>query len=299
MAKTERDDLARLRADIDRIDDAVVDLLLERIAVVRRIGAVKANGTGLALRPAREAEIIRRLVARAGGAVPATAITRVWREVLATTTRMQTPFRVAVLDDPATPHVMTLARGHFGSVTPLTGVETTHQGFRLIASGEAELLVLPAPLDESYWWRRVVDTLIDSPFRVVSRLPFCPTAATGDRERPGALVVGNLAAEPSSADLTMLAIETDLDLSRARLRDLIAAGGVELVHLVGLRDLQPDSNFFIAEVRGIGEPLDAAMAQALAPLRERLLRLAVLGSYPQPLGAPAAEAVPESPEDAS
>ena len=36
MAEPAPDELSRLRAEIDRLDDAVVDLLLERIAVVRR-----------------------------------------------------------------------------------------------------------------------------------------------------------------------------------------------------------------------------------------------------------------------
>ncbi|MEZ5864776.1 MAG: chorismate mutase [Geminicoccaceae bacterium] len=294
MAEPAPDELSRLRAEIDRLDDAVVDLLLERIAVVRRIGEVKTNATGLALRPSREADLIRRLTARAAPALPPAALTRMWRELLATTTRMQTPFKVAVLDDPAQPHVATLARDQFGTTTPLVMVETVHQGFRLIATGEAELLVVPAPTEDSYWWRRVTATLIDSPLRVVSRLPFCPfDPVAGDAENgearagdlvPGALVLGGLVAEPSSADLTLVAIETDLDLSRARQRDLIAAGGVDLVSLVALRDLQPESAFFIAEVAGMGDAVLAGLGQAFAPLRERLLRLDVLGSYPRPLG---------------
>lgn len=289
MAEPAPDELSRLRAEIDRLDDAVVDLLLERIAVVRRIAEVKTNATGLALRPSREADLIRRLTARAAPTLPPPALTRMWRELLATTTRLQTPFKVAVLDDPAQPHVTTLARDQFGTTTPLTTVETAHQGFRLIATGEAELLVVPAPTEDSYWWRRVTPTLIDSPLRVVGRLPFCPVdPETGEVVAsdlvPGALVLGGLLAEPSGADLTLVAIETDLGLSRARLRDLIAAGGVDLVSLVALQDLQPDSAFFLAEVTGMGEAVQAGLGQAFAPLRERLLRLDVLGSYPRPLG---------------
>lgn len=313
MAASALDELARLRAEVDRIDDAVIDLLLERMAVVRRIGVLKATDEaaipGMALRPAREAEIIRRLAARAAPELPAPAITRMWRELLAATTRLQTPFAVAVLADPATPHVWALAHDHFGALTPLVAVETAHHGFRLIGAGETELLVLPAPDDDSYWWQRVALTILDSPLRIVARLPFCavPTADGGDppprapvpgapvrgtpvpgapvpgAPAPGALVLGALPVEPSGADLTMLVIETDLDLSRARLCDLIAAGGVELVSLATLRDLQPETAFHLVEVDGMAEPALAGLHHALAPLRDRLLRLDVLGSYPQPL----------------
>jgi len=290
-----QEELARLRLEIDRIDDAVVDLLLQRIGVVRRIGGLKAGATSgaaatssaIALRPAREATIIRRLAARAAPVLPAAALTRMWRELLAATTRVQTPFEVAVLADPAAPHVWALSRDHFGALTPLVPVETAQHGFRLLAAGEVELLVLPAPQDDGFWWRRVALTLIDSAYRVVSRLPFC-SAVPGDAgQQEGALVLGALPEEPSGADLTMLALETDLDLSRARLRDLVEAGGVELVSLVVLKDLQPESALFLLEVEGTADGALAGLRQAFGPLRDRVLRLDVLGSYPQPLPAPA------------
>lgn len=299
MADPVSDELAQLRAEIDRIDDAVVDLLLERIAVVRRIGTVKAAAPGIALRPAREAVIIRRLAARAAPLLPAAAVTRMWRELLAATTRLQTPFKVAVLRDPAAPHVGELARDHFATSTPLVPVETAHQGFRLVAAGEVELLVLPAPSEERFWWRQVAATLVDSPLRVVGRLPFC-AAALGEGEPspepfqgalvPGALVLGALAEEASGADLTMLALETDLDISRVRLRDLIVAGGLDLVSIACLRDLQPESSFYLIEVEGMAHSALTGIRQAMGPLRDRVLRLDVLGSYPQPLETAAGQA---------
>ncbi len=290
VADSASEELARWRAEVDRIDDAVIDLLLERIAVVHRIGALKAQdcatAAGVALRPAREAQIVRRLVARAASALPAAAVTRMWRELLGATTRLQTPFDVAVLADPTAPHVWALARDHFGALTPLLAVETAQQGFRLIGAGEAELLVLPAPTDESYWWQRVALTILDSPLHIVSRLPFCAAPADEASEPAlGALVLGALPIESSSADLSMVAVETDLDLSRARLRDLVEAGGVEFRSLATLRDLQPETAFHLLEVEGMAEPALAGLQQALAPLRDRVLRLDVLGSYPRPLEA--------------
>ena len=287
VAEPAQDELARLRAEIDRIDDAVVALLLERISVVRQVGVVKTaqqgEQNGIALRPAREAEIIRRLVDAAGPTLPAAALTRMWRELLAATTRLQTPFKVAFLNDPIAPEIRTLARDHFGALTPLIAVETAHQGFRVIAAGDADLLVLPTPQDDRYWWLRVALTLIDSPLRIVSRLPFCGIPSDSVGAEQGALVLGALPDEPSSADLTMLALEVDLDFSRARLMDLLVAGGVEVVSLMALLDLMPESGFYILEAQGTEATVIPALQHSLGPVRDRVLRLAVLGSYPQPL----------------
>ena len=60
-------DLSELRANLDSIDDAIHDLLMRRAEVVSHIASVK---TGAALRPGREAAIIRRLLARPSATSP-------------------------------------------------------------------------------------------------------------------------------------------------------------------------------------------------------------------------------------
>ena len=66
-------DLASLRAAIDEIDGRIADLLVERLGVVREIGRVKGDLAAgrLALRLAREAQMMRRLLARTAGRFPA------------------------------------------------------------------------------------------------------------------------------------------------------------------------------------------------------------------------------------
>ncbi len=90
--------LEDLRKEIDRIDRAIVGLLIERTDVVRSIGEIKGDRTGgrLAMRPAREAVILRGLVAQAGDRFPQRVLVRMWRELLAATTRQQTPVALAV-----------------------------------------------------------------------------------------------------------------------------------------------------------------------------------------------------------
>ena len=55
--------LADLRREIDRIDEAMHELLIERGEIIDRLIAVKkTEETGSAFRPAREADMMRRLV---------------------------------------------------------------------------------------------------------------------------------------------------------------------------------------------------------------------------------------------
>lgn len=57
--------LGGLRASIDRVDTAIVDLLAERFSLTERIGEVKRDAGMPPLDAEREAELLRRLGSRA------------------------------------------------------------------------------------------------------------------------------------------------------------------------------------------------------------------------------------------
>src|ERR1700750_2427415 len=90
-----RGDLAALRSELDRIDDSLHELLMQRARVVEQVAK---SGKRSAYRPGREASIIRRLLSRHSGSLPAQTLVRLWRELLAGTTGMQGAFTVAVCE---------------------------------------------------------------------------------------------------------------------------------------------------------------------------------------------------------
>src|SRR6516225_10492028 len=93
-------DLKGLRRRLDETDDKLQDLLIDRAQIVSLVAASKKDGNRPAYQPAREAEIIRRLVGRHRGALPVATLVRMWREMLAATVRLQSHFGVAVFTPP-------------------------------------------------------------------------------------------------------------------------------------------------------------------------------------------------------
>src|ERR1700739_1431661 len=91
-------DLAELRRRLDEIDNQMHDLLIKRGEVVSVVAASKREDNLAAFQPGREAQIIRRLVDRHYGDFPVTTLVRMWREMLAATVRLQSPFEVAGFD---------------------------------------------------------------------------------------------------------------------------------------------------------------------------------------------------------
>lgn len=79
------DRLEALRAEMDELDDHLLELLVRRARLARTIGEHKRE-RGIALvDPAREAQIVERLAARAGeatGPLDARAVRRLWAAVL-------------------------------------------------------------------------------------------------------------------------------------------------------------------------------------------------------------------------
>ena len=89
--------LAQLREEIDRIDEGMHRLLMERGQIIDTLVAVKrSQGTegSSAFRPAREAAMMRHLVDRHRGLLPVDTVEGIWRVIISTFTYVQAPYAV-------------------------------------------------------------------------------------------------------------------------------------------------------------------------------------------------------------
>lgn len=193
--------LDALRREIDALDDGLHDLLMRRAEVVARLAASRAKGEGSPLRPGREAQILRRLLARHAGPLPPEALVRLWREILSTSSAMQTRFAVAAHG----PGIAALAREHFGGLTPVQDCAGPATALAALASGEAQAAVLPLPAAgepaEAAWWIG-----LDAPrLQVVARLPFWSAGPAVAGQEALAVALG--APDPSGADRSLLRLE--------------------------------------------------------------------------------------------
>src|SRR6202042_1542566 len=111
--------LADLRQNIDRIDAAMHELLLERGEIIDTLIAVKkTEESGSAFRPAREAEMMRRLVQRHRGKLPLDTAESISRVIISTFTYEQAPFKVHPDLSAGDAMMRDSARFHFGFTVP-------------------------------------------------------------------------------------------------------------------------------------------------------------------------------------
>ena len=211
------DRLGELRRRIDSIDDRIQDLLIERTEIVTDIAQIKQKDSAQAYRPGREAAVVRRLLERHHGDFPKSVIVRLWRELLGATTRLQGDFAVAVYRTAEASAYWDLAREHFGNSLQLKAFSSEGQVIAAVAERSMAAGVVPLPQhdDVSPWWSNLLRDSDDG-LQVVARLPF---AAAERQQIFEALVIGGSADEQTDDDRSLIAIEVEPAISRARLWD--------------------------------------------------------------------------------
>lgn len=91
------DSMASLRAEIDRLDHELVRLLNRRAEIATRIGQVKDTHNLPVWSPAREEEVLARVMAHHQGPLPAETLRLIFRELMSGSRALQRTLRVACL----------------------------------------------------------------------------------------------------------------------------------------------------------------------------------------------------------
>jgi chorismate mutase len=189
--------LADLRRDIDRIDEAMHALLIERGEIIARlIEAKSTRETGSAFRPAREAAMMRRLVERHRGILPLDTVEGIWRVIIATFTYVQAPFTVHADLSAGDPAMRDSARFHFGFTVPFVGHIGAAGVVSAIAASTGDLGLVPAAAisGSGAWWTALEGSATP---KIIARLPFVER-----RDHPAGLPVFAIARPHPDAVVT-------------------------------------------------------------------------------------------------
>jgi chorismate mutase len=230
--------LAAVRARIDEIDAALLRLLDERASMAHKVAAAKAAeaaagaAPGFGLRPSREVQLLRRLLAFPRGSADAGLVARVWRELISDSLAKQGPYRLSVWGGRSPVRVVEAARARFGFSPPMSLVERPEDALK---AAHVQGVVAVLALDPgSGWWGR----LLAAPELTVFAAPPDFVAAGP----PAALAVAALQSEPSGADRTLWVTDAPSSASsieealaeRGLAGDLLAeGGGLKLFALAG------------------------------------------------------------------
>jgi chorismate mutase / prephenate dehydratase len=196
---TAQSSLAGLRSELDAIDDGLLDLLIQRLDVTARVKAAKqssAKSWPLPIRPAREAEILRRLLARAkGSGISPEFLVRLWRGILSDSSNRQSQITIHVSRHlNANIGFRLRLRDHFG---PLH-VEEWRDDAQALMQINADPKHICVVETEQNWVDAFAEGMAGEA-RVISVLPIL-----AEDIAPKLLVLGQAPSEPTGDDETLV-----------------------------------------------------------------------------------------------
>ena len=273
--------LDSLRQEIDAIDSELHAMVRRRADLVDRISAAKPPG-GLALRPGREAQVMRQRLATHQGPFPSTAIYRMWREMMCAFTLMQTPdLKIAICRPADQPGYWDLARDHFGCQIPFVANDTPAQVLAAVRANPSTIGVVPTPIesDATPWWPLLAGRDATLP-NVVARLPFLDMPNARARGI-SAFVLARMEPEDSGDDRTLVSVEAATGLSRNRIAGALAKVGLP-AFTSALDQVAGGVHHYLVELPGVLADGDERLLELGTALGLTSGRVAAIGAYAVP-----------------
>lgn len=252
--------LDAVRARIDAVDAELLALIGERAALAQAVAAAKkaaGDGGKFGLRPAREAQIMRRLLKARDPAASPALVVRVWREIIGDSLGQQGPFHLSVWGGKLESRAVELARLRFGAAPKLVTAATPQAALAAARTpgGVGVLAITP----DSSWWGRL---LAEPALKVFATLPCL--AAWGPTT---AVAVAQVEIAPTGADQTLWVTDApDIGKTIEALSHDGVAGGPLAQH----------GGLTLYALAGYYQPDDARLARAPGRLS------GVIGAAPEP-----------------
>ncbi len=255
--------LDQLRREIDSIDAQVHALLMARGDIIDRLISVKqTQEVGSAFRPAREADMMRRLVQRHRGILPLDTVESIWRVIISTFTYVQAPFSVQADLSLGESAMRDSARFHFGFTVPFVPHFSAAAAVDAVARSKGDLALVSATSSQTPWWLAL--EAAGAP-KIIARLPFVERA-----DHPAALPVFVVSRVADNAMVTE--VET-WSVRVSGWNAEIARALTPLAEVMAVPDGAFDGAALLISIAGAGqlEKITAALIAAGASVRSSAL----------------------------
>lgn len=140
-----RRSLPEARTEIDRLDEQIQGLINARARVAEEIREIKAHSGSVEVdhyRPAREAEVLRKAMARNAGPLSNEVIARLTREIMSACLALESPLSVAYLGPEGT-YTQAAVYKHFGHGVEARAKSAIDEIFREVEAGSTLYGVVP------------------------------------------------------------------------------------------------------------------------------------------------------------
>ncbi len=164
-------DLIKIRNRIDQLDEEIQRLINERAKCAQSVAEVKqragdsnANSASF-YRPEREAQVLRKVMERNQGPLPAEEMARLFREIMSACLALEQPMRIAFFG-PAGSYTHDAALKQFGHSVMTVPHGTIDEVFRDVEAGLAHYGVVPIENSTEGVVNYTLDMFMNSPLQI-------------------------------------------------------------------------------------------------------------------------------------
>jgi chorismate mutase len=281
--------LDNIRSRIDEIDTTLHKLIIERASLGRPLAEAKAQAgeAGALMRPGREAQVMRGLLERHDGPLPALVVYRIWRELVTANLQLQGVFGVHVFGAEQDMEFWELARAQFGAASPLTLHHSSGRLMKALEESDTDIGVVPVPGASDgadTWW---ADLLTDPNCkqRIVARLPF---VIEGVRRAPvSAYILASREPEASGDDTSIIGMTTEPDVTAAWIASRVGSLGLQM-KLIGMHTdrRDPPRRLFLFETSGYRTDAQDVVDGLGRDANAGILSAELVGAFANPIMLP-------------
>jgi chorismate mutase / prephenate dehydratase len=164
-----KDKLQPLRSRIDELDSKLVRLLNERTKLVLEIGKIKHTSGGEIYAPDREDAVLRRIVEKGDGPLPANSLRAIYREVMSASLALEKALVIAYLGPEASySHLAVIKK--FGSSLKYEPLPSITDVFVEVSKGRADYGVVPIENSTEGAVTHTYDMFLESELKICAQI---------------------------------------------------------------------------------------------------------------------------------
>lgn len=221
-----RVNLSTLRKDIDAIDSQIIDLLIQRLGIVHQVGRLKSReATQAFTRPAREALMVKNLIAQATPHYHPETIIRLWRTIITASLYTEKSFHLAVEACSDFMDNYWLGREYFGNFVPTSLHSDVSSVVRHIQNDTSVIGIVSS--DGSWWQHLSSGTAAPYGIQVFACIPFIHIQESPKTST--ALALAQIIPEETGDDISLISARIQNISAEQHLREVFEKHNVSII----------------------------------------------------------------------
>lgn len=253
--------LALLREQIDEIDLRILNLLKDRMSIIKDVGNLKKSyNEKFYIRSNREADMIKNLVNLSENKFPKSAIINIWRKIITTANMSEQNLRIAIHNPKNISDYIYLIREYYNNDVPIINHDSANSVVSDLENNNAQIgiFALPNSNDESdkkedtkeNWWISLANNRIG--LKIFAKIPFVEFEQK-DKNPNSIQLVATAIKEPeqSNSDNTIITIETSKEVTKSSIISALKETEIDGKILKSAQIMQFDGiKFHLIELKG-------------------------------------------------